>query len=169
MLMEDIKSEEDSGEAYAPQAMRAALTLALIRLLRDGTNYLPAVTTGHVQRALDYIHRHYADASLRLTTVADACGLSSCHFSDTFHRVVGYGFSEYLSDYRLNQACALLKESDAPVTEIAYEVGFASLSHFFRVFRKTYRYTPRQYRGRMRTDAAEVLKRSATDDTPKER
>lgn len=141
-----LREEEALGGALSLQCMSASLTLMLAQLVRRGESCAPAPASQRMQEALDYIQRHQTDPSLRLSDAAKACGLSVCHFSATFHSVVGCSFSEYLTQCRLRHACALLAGSSAPVTEIAYESGFSSLSHFFRVFRAHRQCTPLQYR-----------------------
>lgn len=141
-----LRKEEALGGALSLQCMSASLTLMLAQLIRRGEACAPAPASQRMQAALDYIQRHRTDPMLRLSDVARACDLSVCHFSATFHSVVGCSFSEYLTQCRLRHACALLASSSAPVTEIAYESGFSSLSHFFRVFRAHHRCTPLQYR-----------------------
>lgn len=141
-----IHREEARGGALSLQSMSASLALMLIHLLRHGTTYAPAASSKRMQEALEYIQRHRSDAGLRLSDVAESCGLSVCHFSTTFHSVVGCSFSEYLTQTRLRHACALLASSTSTVTEIAYESGFSSLSHFFRVFRAHHHCTPLEYR-----------------------
>ena len=134
--------------AYAELQYQGVAALLLERLLREGREYAAAPSGRRMQRALRFIRENYANPALRMRDAADACGLSPCHFSATFSQAVGCGFSEYLTSCRLSRASALLAESEHSVSEIAYESGFGSLSHFFRVFRRAYGYTPREYRER---------------------
>lgn len=52
---------------------------------------------------------------------------------------------EYLQQIRIDKAKHLLLTGDLPITQIAYEVGFGSLSYFNRVFRKLTLLTPSQF------------------------
>lgn len=145
-LFDAIRIEEQHALPYSHALMASNLTQVLVRLLRSGTRCAAAASSRKMQQALDAIKKYYADPTLRQKTVSDICGLSVCHFSTTFRSVVGCSFSEYLVQYRLNHACALLSDTTETVTEIAYESGFSSLPHFFRVFRDNYGCTPLQYR-----------------------
>ena len=147
-------SEREQGMPYGTQKMLSVTMLMLTHLLRNGTKHAAAVSSRHMQQALDFIHQNYVNSRLRLKDAAGVCGLSACYFSTAFHNAVGCGFSEYLISYRLHRACMLLSDVNVTVSEAAYEVGFASLSHFFRAFRGVYHCTPRQYRQRALSSVA---------------
>lgn len=55
-------------------------------------------------------------------------------------------FNQFLNHYRLAEAGRLLRETDAPVSTIAFEVGYASLSSFNSVFKQRFAQTPTEYR-----------------------
>lgn len=58
-------------------------------------------------------------------------------------------FSQFVTQYRLNTACELLKHSQKAVSEICYTVGFNDLPHFVRVFTKNIGMPPSQYRKKL--------------------
>lgn len=102
-----------------------------------------------VYQAVDFIGRHFRE-NISLTDMAAQLGISqyvlSRIFSGTFHM----NFNRYLNRVRLDYACALLTETDDPITEICYDVGFQSQATFNRSFQETYHMTPRTYRTRKR-------------------
>lgn len=55
-------------------------------------------------------------------------------------------FSQFVTRYRLNTACELLKHSQKQVSEICFMVGFNDLPHFIRVFKKAMGMSPTLYR-----------------------
>lgn len=55
-------------------------------------------------------------------------------------------FNDYLSNERIQRATRLLCEEALPITEIAYQSGFQSISNFNRVFNKITHYSPSEYR-----------------------
>lgn len=59
-------------------------------------------------------------------------------------------FRHFLLDYRMRMARTLLTESRAPVSQVAYAVGFNDLSHFGRLFRRHVGESPTCYRQRLR-------------------
>lgn len=143
-----IIREKSRDVPYHVHQMLSVTMMLMVRLLRGGTKYASAPASQHMQQVLRYIHENYNNPNLRLKDAAEVGGLSTCHFSTTFRNVVGCGFSEYLLSYRLRRASMLLADLNISVTEVAYEVGFSTLSHFFRVFRDAYGCTPKQYRQR---------------------
>lgn len=60
-------------------------------------------------------------------------------------------FSQFLTQYRLNTACELLKHSQKGVSEICYAVGFNNLPHSVRTFTKTMGISPSKYRRQSKT------------------
>lgn len=155
-----VLAEQEQNLPYGTQRMLSVTTLMLAQLLRNGTKYAAAVSSRHMQQALNFIHQNHANPNLRLKDAAEVRGLSACYFSTAFRNAVDCGFSEYLLSYRLHRACILPSDVNVTISEAAYEVGFASLSHFFRVFREVYRCTPRQYRQR-------ALSSDASTDHPR--
>jgi AraC family transcriptional regulator len=87
-----------------------------------------------------------ADREIDLDAAAAQAGLSPFHFLRVFTRVLGVTPHQYLLRARLRRAARLLADSDRPVTDIAYESGFADLSNFMRSFRRAAGVTPRQFR-----------------------
>ncbi|MFP4353287.1 MAG: helix-turn-helix domain-containing protein [Puniceicoccaceae bacterium] len=83
--------------------------------------------------------------------IARAVGLSAGHFSRLFHRRTGLRYSEYLNEVRLRYVRRELRERDAPITRIAMDAGFRSLSQFNRRFKSHYGVSPRDYRKRYRS------------------
>jgi len=100
----------------------------------------PAVT-----RAKQFIARNQ-DNAICLATVAKAVNTSTFYFCKLFKRAIGLTFTEYLARVRIEKAKTLLLDPNQRVSEVAYEVGFQSLTHFNRVFRGIVRQSPTSYR-----------------------
>ncbi len=137
-----------TSEAYHEQELTLVAAQLIIELLRHGDCYPLSQPGRRLQHALKYIQEHHTNPSLRLHDVARECGLSPAHFSKVFSETVGCHFTDYLTAYRLQHACVLLKSTDESITGIAYDVGFASVANFFRCFRQMFDCTPLLYRKR---------------------
>jgi len=83
---------------------------------------------------------------LTVPDLARAAGLSPAHFSREFRRAFGEPPHQYLLTRRLERAAALLRNTDRPVTEIAFAVGWSSMGSFLTTFRRVYGTTPAAYR-----------------------
>ena len=94
-------------------------------------NSEPAVIT----RAKDYIREHQGE-DLSLGQVARAVNTSSFYFCKLFRKITGLNFTDYVSRVRIEKAKNLLLNPNLRVSEIAFEVGFQSLTHFNRVFKR---------------------------------
>ncbi|MCI0744843.1 MAG: AraC family transcriptional regulator, partial [Verrucomicrobia subdivision 3 bacterium] len=62
----------------------------------------------------------------------------------------GVNFTEYVSRVRIEKARNLLLNPNLRISEIAYEVGFQSLTHFNRVFKKLLGQSPTEFRARLK-------------------
>lgn len=102
---------------------------------------------GRVGDAMDHIERSCRQP-LALADVASAVGFSPFHFLRVFRKVTGTTPHQYLIGARIRLAARLLLETDRPVTEIAYDVGFEDLSNFVRTFHRAIGSSPRTYRRR---------------------
>lgn len=97
-----------------------------------------------VLRAPQFVQQHFHE-KFPASAIAKFCGLSRFQFSRSFHHVFGITFREYLLRYRIREACIRLAQGTAPVTEIAYAVGFHDGSYFARMFRRYTGMLPSQY------------------------
>lgn len=73
-------------------------------------------------------------------------GFSAPVVIEQFKRYTGKTVVEYLKSIKMNKACELLKNTDTPIIEISNILGYASLSHFNRVFKDYLGITPAAYR-----------------------
>lgn len=83
---------------------------------------------------------------IRLKDAADCIYVHPCYLSGMFPRWFGMGFTAYVNRYRLERAAALLARTDLPVTDVAFESGFGSVSQLIRCFHTLYHTTPLAYR-----------------------
>src|SRR6266568_2337552 len=98
-----------------------------------------------IWKARKFIHQH-SDDELSLTKVAKFSNISANHLSEKFKEVAGINFVDYVARIRIGKACDLLRNSNLRISEIAFAVGFQSLSQFNRVFKKLTRKSPTQFR-----------------------
>lgn len=98
-----------------------------------------------IQKAKEFIHNHQAE-DITLGQVAKAVNTSTFYFCKIFKKYTGLNFTDYVSRVRIEKAKNLLLNPNLRVSEIAYEVGFQSLTHFNRVFKRIVGQSPTQYR-----------------------
>jgi transcriptional regulator GlxA family with amidase domain len=98
-------------------------------------------------RARDAMDRAYA-RPLDIPDLARIAEVSEAHFIRTFRATFGETPHRYLQRRRVERAMFLLRETDRSVTDVCFEVGFASLGTFGRTFRDIVGESPTTYRGR---------------------
>lgn len=96
-------------------------------------------------RAKAYISEHIEE-DLTLTDVAKAAFTSTFYICKLFKRHTGLNFTEYVSRLRVERAKEMLGNPNRRVSEIAFDVGFQSLTHFNRIFRRLVGESPSHFR-----------------------
>lgn len=85
--------------------------------------------------ALTYVEQNYS-SKISSSEAAARCGLTPFQFSRAFKETYGLTFLEYALRFRIREACRLLQNPNAQVTDVAYLVGFNDASYFGKVFRR---------------------------------
>ncbi len=139
---------KDSGPgSFSGAHMRVALLQSLFHLWECLAAPTRSTIPHSVQTAMDFIEQHL-DEKIRLDQLARACGVSLPTLKRLFPRYVGLTPQAYIRLRRIKRARELLLRTSSPITDIAFELGFATSQHFSRVFRQLTGMTPRQYRSR---------------------
>jgi AraC-like DNA-binding protein len=131
-----IPAMADNGMMIMPPAGDQSPQFA-----RNGDRAEPA----DIWKARHFIREHSEEA-LSLARVAGFVNISPTHFSEKFKQVTGVKFVDYVARQRFAKACGLLSNHQLRISEIAFAVGFQSLSQFNRVFKKLAGQSPTQYR-----------------------
>lgn len=151
---QSIRKAWDATLVLAPQKWQAAAsilsTFAQHLSLLSGQL---AMQTRHAEapvitRVKEYIEANYSE-HLSLTAAARVAHASTFYFCKLFKRVTGLNFTDYVAQVRIEKAKNLLFNPNLHVSEIAFEVGFQSLTHFNRVFKRITGQSPSQYRSQL--------------------
>jgi len=148
LLLEDIGGSEGLE--------RLIRFLRVLELLADSDEFellsspdfspnVDAATLDTMQRAILHIHGHFTE-KIQLPDVASVANMSTSTFSRFFSKNTGRSFTDYISSLRIGRARRLLSESDKPITDICYEVGYTNLSNFNRAFLRHVGKSPSAYR-----------------------
>ncbi|PYJ10693.1 MAG: AraC family transcriptional regulator [Verrucomicrobia bacterium] len=101
-----------------------------------------------VRKAREYIQQHKSEP-LSLTAVAQASGASVFHFCKVFKKSTGLRFTDYLGRMRLEDAKTQLLNPSRRISEVAYDVGFQSLTQFNRKFKRVFGESPTEFRANL--------------------
>lgn len=105
----------------------------------------PQPDVAGLSSALAYADDHL-DASLRIPDLAARAGLSAFQFDQRVRALFGLTAGQYLTRARIERACNRLRRTDAPISLVAQECGYADQAAFTRQFRKSVGLTPKAYR-----------------------
>lgn len=148
----------DHAPVMAPERYDAAIAIlqSFALQLGDSAHRMLFANATHepeaVRNAKSFIHQHLAEP-MSLEAVARAVNVSPFHFCKLFKRSTGLTFTDFVNRARVEKAKRMLMKPAARITEVAYDVGFQSLSHFNRSFRRIASESPTEFRGRMKHGA----------------
>lgn len=97
-----------------------------------------------IKSAMLIIEENYT-SKITLAELAASCRLSPNYFCKYFKEIVGQTPVEYITVYRIEAACEMLRESDKSITDICFACGFNDLSYFIHIFKKHKGVSPREY------------------------
>ena len=117
--------------------------------LRTDRTQLSRAEPVEIWKARKFIEQHSAE-ELSLTKVARVVNISANYLSEKFKQVTGVNFVDYIARARFENATHLLEDVDVRISEIAFAVGFQSLSQFNRVFKTLSGKSPTEFRGSLR-------------------
>lgn len=151
---ETLKKAYFSGKVVPPRQHEAVVKLLTIfaqhlsLLSNQITVQQKSAEPPVITRAREYILEHRSE-ELSLGQVAKAVNTSTFYFCKLFRKVTGINYTDYLSRVRIEKAKNLLLNPNLRVSEIAFEVGFQSLTHFNRIFKKILGQPPTKYRAQL--------------------
>lgn len=107
-------------------------------------NYRDHVTRHGIAASVDYIHKNL-HRSITVNQLSEVSCMSQASFYRYFKNEFGMSPIEYINRERIRKACSLLKKRRMNVTDVCYELGFSSISHFIKLFREQTGQTPKQF------------------------
>jgi len=155
VLSDFIKSFWECRVDAAGPAVALRMSYTLLDLIAAAYSVSPharheqsSLVAAHRVRIAGYIEAHLRDPNLNPTTVARACKITVRYLHHLF-TAEAETVTQYIQRRRLEECARALIDApvrDRLVTEIAFDYGFNSLTHFGRVFRNQFGLTPSEYR-----------------------
>ena len=142
-----IENEYRTCDEMTVSALKAQMQLFFYLLIRNADTVEKTDSKNvMIENAIGYIRENY-QSEVTLSAVAKANFVSPEHLSRTFKKETGFGFNEYLTLVRLQQAELMLREHEPiSISEIAYSCGFNDSNYFSDRFKKSYGISPLRYR-----------------------
>jgi AraC-like DNA-binding protein len=98
-----------------------------------------------INQLMDYTETSWSNIDLKVDDFNKPVGYSKSQLYRKMILLTGKSPNEFIKEYRLNEALALMNKNAGNVSEIAYETGFSSPSYFAKCFYKKYGYSPSDY------------------------
>ena len=146
-------------------AMVGYLYLFIAALMEESSERRPRSTNSscqYVLNAIKYIQFNYSH-DISIDDVAKSVGVSRSHLYRVFMSNVGKSPIDYLTEYRINEACKLLQDGSLSIAEVAISVGFFDQFYFSRVFKRAKGVPPSKYLAALQAGTAAA---SDPPDTP---
>ena len=121
------------------------------RLPAESTGWLAGLHDLHVGRALALIHE-YPSRAWTVDALADEIALSRSAFHERFMRLIGQPPMQYLTQWRMQVAANILRQSRAPIVSVALDVGYESEAAFSRAFKRLVGTPPAAWRRKFREE-----------------
>ncbi len=99
-----------------------------------------------IKKVKDIIENHLSDSQFSIEQLANEVSLSTTQLRRKIKALSNQTIVEFIRLYRLEKAAQLLNQNAGNVSEIAFNVGFDSLSYFSKVFQETYGVSPSDFR-----------------------
>jgi len=99
-----------------------------------------------INKVYEYVEQNY-QKNIDIRAVADLANLTIPSFCRYFKKISHTTYTDFVNEYRINQACRLLFENK-PIADICFEVGFNNISHFNKTFKQLKGMSPREYKSK---------------------
>ncbi|MCM3781810.1 AraC family transcriptional regulator [Neobacillus mesonae] len=143
----DMLRQNGSGSQSVSFGLRGLLFGLLGQLIKSGEELPVYPEKSWVSKSTDHIRLH-ATEGITVQQVAQFAGVNRTYFSTEFSKAVGISPAQYIAQVKMDKAQAMLRESSATVTEIAYSIGYTSLYSFTRAFKTYCLMSPSEYRNK---------------------
>ena len=98
-----------------------------------------------IKKIYEYVQENF-DKKITLSEASELVNMSQVSFNRFMKKRTGKTFVDYVNDVRIGHAAIRLVEKDITISEIAFNCGFNNIANFNRVFKKSKKCTPSQYK-----------------------
>lgn len=138
--------ELKNRDPFSTMALKIHLLHILLHITRlHAPSQIQDINTIRTERIKNYIDTYYYEP-LTTKDIANRLGISSRYVNTIFKDYYKKTPMQYLAEVRIEVAKKLLTESDKDIVTICFEVGYETLSTFYRIFKNITQVSPNQYR-----------------------
>ena len=160
-----LQTRDSDSVAHLSELRRGYLLALCAQLLPMMTiAKLPVGDSETLRTIVSFCTKNFSE-HLSLSLLEEKLHLNKYYISHLFSGRLGLGFNDYVNSLRVSEACRYLLNSDHPITEIGYLVGFNTPRTFNRAFMRQMGVSPSEYRNRRRDELSEHIKNSMAPHT----
>lgn len=137
--------EYKAMDLFAELIMEGLLLEIIVHTLRSSKLTTNRKAPAWLAKTRDLLHDSFCQ-NLTLKQIAENVGIHPVHLATCFRRHYGCTIGDYVRKLRIDFACAQIRNSNQPLTEIGVSAGFCDQSHFSRSFKNLIGMSPSEYR-----------------------
>ncbi|NLK40144.1 MAG: AraC family transcriptional regulator [Clostridiales bacterium] len=115
-------------------------------ILDNSHDYVPLSKQKKLEPALKIIVQYHTTQNITIAQLAEVCGMSETHFRRLFKEVYHISPAQYITKLRINYAKDLMKYENASIQQVSEALGFSSVYHFSKVFKRETDFSPSEYK-----------------------
>ncbi|MFA9392742.1 MAG: substrate-binding domain-containing protein [Prolixibacteraceae bacterium] len=158
-----IEGIEEGADSYIPKPFNSKHLEVRVKKLIEGRRNIRAFYKNNytqiekldeqispldkkfIRKVNDLIDLNLADSNFKVEALSEELNMSRVHFYRKIKSITDMTATEYLRNYKLKRAAAILMKNEFSISEVAYQTGFTSSSYFSKCFKELYTITPQQY------------------------
>lgn len=143
ILIRHLLIESSIRTLYEQKSVMYAICNSFLKAVRLVPREFPENAPAY--RVIHYVAAHYRE-DISMRQIAQQLGYEYHYLSRIFHQTTNSGFREFVNCHRAEYARSMIRNSDAPLSQIALDAGFQNVRSFDRAFLKATGMTPQEYR-----------------------
>lgn len=104
-----------------------------------------------MQKIINFVKEHLDDPDIGVDQLANTIGISKSGLNRKMKKITGITPKDFIIQARMRKASQLLRTTDLPIKEIAYDCGFTDQNYFGKSFKNIYNMSPTEYRQKNNT------------------
>ena len=154
------------GLQYESRFQKLITLLKILETLSDSKEYeilnnnkyfsKNIIENERINKVFNYVKQNYKD-TVSLKEASELIHMTEPSFCRYFKKHTEKTFTEFVNEYRINNALKLLAQTEIDIKNICYECGYNNFSHFNRLFKKTVKITPSDYRKKIMSSNDDIF------------
>lgn len=130
---------------YEIKNLQHLYKIIVILLDSERNKYVPSQKRDIINPAISYISENYNNPAINIEMLSNMCEISYVYFREIFSEFCGHPPMEYVNKIRMTRAKEMLESDYNSIEAIAHSVGYNSIYHFSKMFKKFFGVSPSQY------------------------